>query len=279
MRKRIALVVGLLGVVIAALAAAASAGAAPALSCASSSAFTTKNGNMTLNADCTASSTVLVQNGYTLNGNGHTITAVDPTSGAFDGAVVQNAGTTMNVKNLTINGASTAIEQCGNASGSPRTFNGVAFMAAGGSISNVTLNGIGLPATGCQLGRAIVVRDATSQTKQSVTISNNTVSNYNKNGIDVRGNVAAAISGNTVTTTASGAIARNGIVVGDGASAQVWSNTVSGNFYAGSDTYATGLLVFGPSTVSMTKGPNMLSNNQTPLDQGDGTIVGTHYSA
>ena len=50
MKKRIALVVGLLGVVIAALAAAASAGASTTQSC----VFTTKNGNMTVTPKITS---------------------------------------------------------------------------------------------------------------------------------------------------------------------------------------------------------------------------------
>ncbi len=49
--------------------------------------------------------------------------------------------------------------------------------------------------------------------RQSVEISGNVVSLYNKNGIDVRGNVDATIIRNTVTGSASTIVARNGIVV------------------------------------------------------------------
>ena len=71
-------------------------------------------------------------------------------------------------------------------------------MHASGSIKNVTLTNIG-PETGCQAGRAILVDSDRAATRQSVKIEGNNVSSYNKNGIDVRGNVDAKIVGNTVT--------------------------------------------------------------------------------
>jgi hypothetical protein len=263
MRKRIAPVVGLLGLVVAAFAGVATqaALAAPGDAC----QFTTKNATMTLQASCTTTATINVPNGVTLNGNGNTIYAVDPTGGAFTGAVIANSGTSMNVTNLNIEGASTVVDNC-------RDFNGVAFMAAGGSISNVKLDNIGAP-SGCQNGRAIVVRDAGLATQQSVKIENNTVTNYNKNGIDVRGNVAAKIDGNTVTGSPSDLTIRNGIVVGDGASAQVWSNAVSGNSSNAYPQSATGLLAFNGATVNLTK-QNNLYGNDVNYDLSGGNVVG-----
>ena len=43
-------------------------------------------------------------NGWTLNGDGHTITAYDPAGGHFRGAVVANEGSVANVHDLTITG-------------------------------------------------------------------------------------------------------------------------------------------------------------------------------
>ena len=62
---------------------------------------------MTLTTDITTDATIKVLDGYTLNGNGHKITAVDPDGGAFVGAVVENEGTAMYVKNLTV-----TVKQC-----------------------------------------------------------------------------------------------------------------------------------------------------------------------
>jgi hypothetical protein len=230
--------------------------------------FSTSNSTWTLNGDCTTNTTISVPNGFTLNGNGHTITAADPTGGVFTGAVVSNGGAVMNVQNLTISGSSTAIDVC-------RDFNGVAFLAASGSVSNVTLNYIGLPATGCQQGRAILVDAIGSATQQSVKIENNTVTDYNKNGIDVRGNVAAKIDGNTVSTLPSDQIIRNGIVVRTGAFAQVGGNTVSGNSSSAYPQSATGLLVVDGATVTLNKG-NTLTSNDVPMYIDGSTVVGNY---
>ena len=217
---------------------------------------------MTLTANITTDTTIVVPDGYTLDGKGFTITAVDgPTGTSFEGAVVQNEaiGTTMNVKNLKIEG--------GVPNNCVATFNGVAFMSAGGSIKNVTLNNIG-QTTGCQSGRAIVVWNTGESAQQrSITIEGNTVWHYNKNGIDVRGKVNATILGNTVTGKGPvDYIAQNGIVVyGAATVAQVGGNKVSGNDYTGpADTYATGILVID-ANVSIDR-KNTLSGNEVPID-------------
>src|SRR5439155_26133070 len=49
---------------------------------------------LTLAADCTTDTTILIPNGFTLDGNGNTITAVDPAGDHFRGAVVKNGRTT-----------------------------------------------------------------------------------------------------------------------------------------------------------------------------------------
>ena len=207
---------------------------------------------MTLDADCETDTTIKVPNGVTLDGNGHTITAVDgPSGSSFTGAVVENDGAAMHVKNLTIEG--------GVPNNCVGVFNGVAFMHASGSIKDVTLNNIG-QTTGCQSGRAILVNAIGDTTKRSVAIENNTVTSYNKNGIDVRGNVDAKIVGNTVTGNGPiSYIAQNGIVL-IGASALIEGNVISGNSYLPTDVVSYGILVIDATGVK--KKQNTLSGNE-----------------
>src|SRR3712207_8069880 len=47
--------------------------------------------------DCMTDTSIVIPNGYTLDGGGHTITAVDPVGGHFVGGVIQNGGATANV--------------------------------------------------------------------------------------------------------------------------------------------------------------------------------------
>ena len=70
--------------------------------------FTTSGMTMTLTADCTTDHTILVPQGYTLDGNGNSITAVDPAGDHFRGAVVKNGGTVAHVTDIEITAAGLA---------------------------------------------------------------------------------------------------------------------------------------------------------------------------
>jgi hypothetical protein len=213
-------------------------------SAAGACAFTTSGKTMTLNADCTTSTSIIVPNGVTLNGAGHTITAVDPPSGHFVGGVVQNGGATANVTNVTIT-ASGLADVCD--AGADR-LRGILFDTAGGSITNNRVLNINQGPSGCQEGNAIEVRNFTANAPVvSATISGNTVTGYQKTGIVANGAVTAKITDNSVDGLGPvNYIARNGIQVGFGADAQVKQNTVRGNSYTGPDVSGGILVVGGP---------------------------------
>src|SRR2546423_11891566 len=86
----------------AACAALIATGAAGGASASTDCTFTIVGKPMTLDADCTTDATIKIPDGFTLDGAGHTITAVDPPGSHFIGAIVQNEGKVANVKNLTI---------------------------------------------------------------------------------------------------------------------------------------------------------------------------------
>src|SRR5690349_9308692 len=69
---------------------------------AQSCTFTVSGTTMTLNGDCTTTASIIVPDGFTLNGAGHRITANDPFGGHFTGGIVQSGGATANVMNVTI---------------------------------------------------------------------------------------------------------------------------------------------------------------------------------
>ena len=54
--------------------------------------FTTVDSVMTLTENCSTDTTIIVPDGFTLDGAGYTITAYDPPGGHFVGAVVKNGG-------------------------------------------------------------------------------------------------------------------------------------------------------------------------------------------
>ena len=196
--------------------------------------FTTFGTTMTLNGDCTTDATILVPDGFTFDGAGHTITAVNPSSGHFVGAVVKNAGATANVKNLRVT-ASGLANVC---DGGADRLRGIMFESASGSINNNVVTNINQGASGCQEGNAIEVRnepfDGTHPNTKTVTMNNNVVTNYQKTGILANGDVNVLVANNVVTGAGPvNYIAQNGIQLGFGATGEVRGNTISNNFYTG----------------------------------------------
>lgn len=235
----------------------------------------------TLLADCTTDHTVVVpQNlgGSVFDGNSHSITGVDPAGSHFLGAVVQAEGGPSNitVKNLTVT-VSGLTDTCD--AGGDRLA-GIRFDGVGGAITNNHVTDIEQGATGqsgCQEGNAIDVRNApftTAGPDFKVTISGNTVTDYQKTGILANGSVAATITGNTVTGDGPVSyIASNGIQVGFGATAIVKNNSASGNWYTPTSDIACGLLIYQADGVHASSN-NFFNNerNQCNFGKGGGTF-------
>jgi len=166
--------------------------------CAATSDSTTKT--ITLTSDCTTDHTIHITNGWTLNGAGFTITAVDPTGLHFLGAVIQvDAGispTTIQNVGVTASGLTDTCD------GGVDRLRGILLDGTPGTVTGTTVHGVRQGHSGCQEGNAIEARffpSPASSQRLAVTISNNTVSEYQKNGITTNGQVSAMISGNTVT--------------------------------------------------------------------------------
>jgi hypothetical protein len=182
---------------------------------------------MTLQADCATDTSIIVPNGYTLNGAGHTITGVDPAGDHFRGGVVQNGGANASVVNTRIT-VSALADVC---DGGGDRLRGILFDGASGRVANNTVFDINQGPSGCQEGNAIEVRNFGSNSgTPSVTIEDNVATGYQKTGIIANGAVRATIRNNVVDGLGPvGYIARNGIQIGYGADADVKFNTVRGN--------------------------------------------------
>ena len=220
--------------------------------------FTPDGNTLNLDGDCVTTSTILVPAGFTFNGNGHTITAMDPAGGHFVGAIIRNTpNEDANITNLTVT-ASGLSDACD--AGDYR-LRGIMIEGGSGSITNNVVTGVRQGLSGCQEGNSIEARNYPGTVKKTVTISGNTVSNYMKSGIVMSGQFNGTITGNTVT--GDGPInytAQNGIQVGYGATAIVKNNTVSGNFYAPKEWTACGLLIIDAAGVKASS--NILFNNE-----------------
>lgn len=214
-----------------------------------------KGTTIKLTADVTTDETIEIPDGFTLDGNHHTITAVDPVGDHFRGAVVTNAGATAHVKNLTVK-ASGLANTCD--SGADR-LRGIMFEGASGSITHCTVIGINQGASGCQEGNAIEVRnapfDGTHPNTQNVEIAHNKIENYQKTGIVANGDVDVYIHHNSVGESATQAyLAANSIQLGFGATGSVIHNNVDGNQWLGASNFAaTAILIFAADDVNVSR--------------------------
>ena len=199
--------------------------------------FTTTGKTMKLNADCTTDTTILIPNGFTLDGQDHAITAVDPPGDHFRGAVVKNSGATANVKNLTVT-ASGLADVC---DGGVDALSGILFLGASGSVTRSKVLNVNQGASGCWEGNGIEVSNfGDNPNTIKVKIENNVISAYQSVGIHAAGAVSVSVEGNTVTGLGPvDYIVQSGITLDSGAVGTVAENHVSGNIFT-PQTFATG---------------------------------------
>jgi hypothetical protein len=246
---------------------------------ASTCTFTTVGTTMTLNADCTTDTTILVPDGYTLDGDGNTITAIDPAGGHFLGAVVKNGGAEAHVTDLTVT-ASGLANVCDSAGPPDNRLRGILFDGAAGTITKNVVTNVNQGASGCQEGNAIEVRnapfDGTHPGTLQVEIAHNVVENYQKTGIVANGDVDVDIHHNTVGASATQEnLAPNSIQIGFGALGSVTHNHVDGNQWKGGSGWAsTAVLIYLASPGVVVSQNNIGGNSDVGVYVvGDGAAI------
>jgi Right handed beta helix region len=175
----------------------------------------------------TADAAVIVVPGGGLVSNGSDIYSQPVAAQIF----VKNA-TAVTVSHLTVDGNNNGLSGCS----APDPI-GIYYQNASGTITdNAVRNVIMDPADqGCQLGLAINVESNTAN--PLVTVSDNSVRNYDKNGITASGPGTGGGPGVTVTANtviglgATTVTAQNGIQIGYGATGTVSSNYVIDDIY------------------------------------------------
>ncbi|WP_267145160.1 right-handed parallel beta-helix repeat-containing protein [Myxococcus qinghaiensis] len=201
---------------------------------------------VTLTADCTTEQTVWIPDGYTLDGAGHVLTAVDARERGFRGAVLSSLGTTAHVRAVTVAARGLSERVCDGGSARLR---GILFEGASGSIVDSAVLDVNQKAGegGCQEGVGIEVRNALSaESVAKVEVLRNRVERYQKAGIVGTGKVELSLEDNRVDGGGPVPfIARNGIQLSDGATGRVVGNTVKGNAYTGDTATGSGILIAG----------------------------------
>lgn len=235
--------------------------------------FTNDDDNkvMFLDGDCTTDETIFIPDGWTLDGQGFAITAVDPPGGHFLGAVVQNLGGVAHVRYLVVN--TQDLDNMCDGSGPPdNRLRGIMFASASGTIWQNTVQNINQGPSGCQEGNAIEVRnppfDGRHLATKVVEIAHNVVQTYQKTGIVCNGDVDCDIHHNFVGESATQLyLAANSVQIGFGATGTVHFNHVAGNQWFGtSDFCASAVLLFRNA-------PSMVGNNNIGGNSDVGIFV------
>lgn len=214
-----------------------------------------------LNEDCTTDQTILVPDSITLDGQNHTIAAVDPSGNHFKGAIIKNAGSTANVKNLRLTTSGLA-NVC---DGGDDRLRGILFEGASGTIDHNTVYNINQGASGCQEGNAIEVRkapfDGTHPSTVNVDVTHNNVQHYQKTGIVANGDVNVNINQNKVgSAELPYSLAANSIQISFGAKGKVTQNQIEGNQWCGPSAFvATAILLFETNGLDVSK--NIIGGN------------------
>jgi hypothetical protein len=180
--------------------------------------------------------------------------------------LVQNTDGPVLISNLTVDGTGNGITGCAP------DLDGILFQNSSGTINHVAVRNQTLSAGlgGCQSGEGIYVQTGTGLAS-NVIIENNSVHNYNKNGIT--GNDAGTkltVTGNYVQgsgVVASGGAAQNGIQLAFGATGKISSNTVTDNIYGDITLAASAdILLFDTQENSaVTVSSNVLGSSQIPI--------------
>jgi hypothetical protein len=157
----------------------------------------TKTGSVwKLKADCTTDAPISVPDGFTLDGSGRTMTAVDPPGGSFLGGVIVNEGPVLTVINLQIVGA-LVNPACQGGAGRFRgilTSNTTQVRILNNTIKEIHRG----PPSNCDEGNAIVVNPPSTG---RADIVGNRVVNFQRLGIIVAGGATGTIWGNDVRTS------------------------------------------------------------------------------
>jgi hypothetical protein len=170
--------------------------------------------------------------------------------------LVQNA--TVTISHITVDGANDGLTDCSIDA------IGIYYQNASGTITDNAVRNVLLPPAlqGCQDGLAINVESNTGT--PAVTVSNNSVRNYDKNGITASGlgdgtpGPNVTVTGNTVIGLgATTVIAQNGIQVGYGATGKVTLNNVIDDIYINPPgcapfcTGSSGILIYGSAGITI----------------------------
>jgi Right handed beta helix region len=192
--------------------------------------------------------------------------ATGPSGDSIAAVILAQNAANVQLEGFVVDGSANGIVDC-----SPRLI-GILYQDASGIVSHNEIRHMRLVSSldGCQSGNAIEVESSGSG-HASVTITNNTIDTYQKNGITANeSGTQVSINENTVTGVGpTVGAAQNGIQIGFGAQGTITSNSIANNVYSPCTSpsvcpaNAAGILIFQSDGIHMEH--NVLGANQVGI--------------
>jgi VCBS repeat-containing protein len=189
----------------------------------------------------------------------------------FNGTTRESVIAVRGVANATIRNLKVDGDGRGNSVVSGDDFHGIGMYNSNVTVDTVTVVGVrDALLSGAQRGRAIF--GANDSGTHTINVTGSTVSDYQKNGIDMRGTgLTSNITNNVITGVGNtGLIAQNGIVFVGGSPNNVTGNTIKGHQYSGADG-AVAILILGTTGTANVSG-NFIGQGTA----ADGNEVGVY---
>lgn len=176
---------------------------------------------VSLLADCSTTASLIVPDGFTLQGNGHTVTAVGGFAGPY---LVRNAegASFIGVKDVVLT-ADIPVLRCA-------AIGGIGLLGASGTISDVTVRDVRRGGVnGCNGTVGIFVENRSGGAPTSVTVVNSVVENFLRTGIRVQGNVSANVNRNRLVAMdgVDDHTSPNAVAFAAGASGHIHNNDIT----------------------------------------------------
>lgn len=206
---------------------------------------------------------LVIDKEVSLLGAGPSTTITVPSTLTGGGKIVDIAAPNVTLKDLTVSGKFN-VPDCSASEYGVYFENGASGAISGVSVLDIQASNASL--FGCQQGIGIRIGSQYAGISAKATLTNVTVSGYQKGGIVVDGGGSyALIKGSTIT--GAGAIAttaQNGIQVSRSATATIENDTITGNSYtltSSNGATAAGILLYGAGDKTTVK-EDTITNNQ-----------------
>jgi hypothetical protein len=213
----------------------------------------TSGTTFTLSADCDTTAPLTVPDGFTVDGAGHTVTAHDPGPGVpFSGGVLTNAGTSMNIEDLTIEGTGFAII-CNN-----QILVGIYFNNASGSVKDTSILNITQHGGCAGVGSGILSR-AEAGVPRTVTVTSSVISGYDKSAFVAKGMTTMDVSASTLGppdllppgTSSQNGVQYGGVGADAGAGGTITDSIIYGSGFGEASDQGIAVLLYGASGVTL----------------------------